>query len=346
MKAQKKKKDGFFREHSLVLMIVGISLAVIIAGAGIFSLQTFRGDAAALDFNAGTPEDAILRQLKSKLGGAMGTKVFYLWKLQGGNAARLKGHYEVRRGMTALRAGRNLAHGNQTPVSVTFNNVRTMRQLAERVTRNLEITADDFLHACDSVLALRGFTREQHPAAFVPDTYQFYRTASATYVVDRLLDYRNRFWDSRRTAHAEAMGLKPWQVATIASIVEEETAKADERPKVARLYLNRLSRGMKLQADPTVKFAIGDFSIRRISGSMLETPSPYNTYHVNGLPPGPIRVAEKETIDAVLDAPEHNFIYMCAREDFSGYHNFAVDYATHADNARRYQAELNRRNIH
>ena len=141
------------------------------------------------------------------------------------------------------------------------------------------------------------------------------------------------------------MGLTPDEVSTIASIVEEETSKADERGKVARLYLNRYQQHMRLQADPTVKFALGDFSIKRITQPMTQVKSPYNTYRVDGLPPGPIRLPEKSTIDAVLDAPQHDYLYMCARADFSGYHDFTRDYASHLDNAHRYQAALNNRGI-
>jgi UPF0755 protein len=134
-------------------------------------------------------------------------------------------------------------------------------------------------------------------------------------------------------------------VVTIGSIVEEEIAKRDEAGKVARLYINRVRKGMLLQADPTVKFALGDFKLRRIWGYMLQTDSPYNTYVYKGLPPGPIRFVEKRTIDAVLDAPSHPYIYMCAKEDFSGYHNFTASWEEHKNNARRYQRELNRRGI-
>ncbi|MDE7125694.1 MAG: endolytic transglycosylase MltG, partial [Muribaculaceae bacterium] len=172
-----------------------------------------------------------------------------------------------------------------------------------------------------------------------------YWTASPAAIVENLVDVRDRFWNDSRSAKARAIGLTPAQVATVASIVEEETAKADERPLVARLYLNRLEKGMPLQADPTVKFSLGEFGLRRITGAHLKVESPYNTYKYKGLPPGPIRIADRSAIDDVLDAPRHNYIYMCAKEDFSGYHNFATDYASHANNARRYRQALDRRGI-
>ena len=158
-------------------------------------------------------------------------------------------------------------------------------------------------------------------------------------------NYYKQFWNDERKAKATALGLTPDEVVILASIVEEETAKRDERGKVGRLYLNRLQKNMRLQADPTVKYAIGDFSIKRITEKMCAFDSPYNTYRVAGLPPGPIRLVEKHTIDAILDSKPHNYIYMCAKSDFSGYHDFAADYATHIANAKRYQAELNKRNI-
>ena len=207
-------------------------------------------------------------------------------------------------------------------------------------------TPEEFLEACYEVLPDSGFDRPNFPAAFIPDSYEFYWSSTPANVVTRLLDYRNKFWTDERRSKAKSLGLTPTEVATVASIVEEETAKTDEKPKVARLYLNRIAKGIKLQADPTVKFASGDFSLRRITGKHLAIESPYNTYRIKGLPPGPIRVAAGATIDAVLNAPDHDYIYMCAKEDFSGYHNFAKDYATHQANARRYQAELNRRQIH
>ena len=198
----------------------------------------------------------------------------------------------------------------------------------------------------DSALCAKyGKTPQTIACLLMPDTYEFYWDITPEKTLDRLNDYYEDFWTDKRKSKAEKLGLTPDEVATIASIVEEETVKADERGKVARLYLNRYQQGMRLQADPTVKFALGDFSIKRITVPMTQINSPYNTYRVNGLPPGPIRLPEKSTIDAVLDAPQHDYLYMCARADFSGYHDFTRDYSSHLDNAHRYQDALNSRGI-
>ncbi|MDD7499702.1 MAG: endolytic transglycosylase MltG, partial [Sodaliphilus sp.] len=160
-----------------------------------------------------------------------------------------------------------------------------------------------------------------------------------------MYNYYVQFWNDERTQKAKKLGLTPDEVVIVASIAEEETSKSDERGKVGRLYINRLQKKMRLQADPTVKFALGDFSIRRITHDMCAYDSPYNTYRVAGLPPGPIRLPEKATIDQILDSKPHDYIFMCAKSDFSGYHDFATDLGSHNANAQRYQAELNKRNI-
>lgn len=256
------------------------------------------------------------------------------------------GAYRLEKGTSALDLAKRLRRGTQTPVKVTFNNIRTMNQFAEKIASQMEFSADDFLAATDTILPSKGYKKSEFPSAFYPDTYEFYWTAKPSRVINSLLKVHDRFWNEERLAKAQALNLTPAEVATIASIVEEETAKAAERPLVARLYLNRLQKKMPLQADPTVKFATGDFSLRRINKNHLAIKSPYNTYLNPGLPPGPIRFVNRQTIDDVLDAPEHDYLYMCAKEDFSGYHNFAKDFATHQSNARRYQAALNRRGIH
>lgn len=343
-----KKKDTWLRRHSLGVMIAVIAVFVAIGAVLAFAFIPYGGSDKESDWvyiPADATPAAVKDSLKTNLGSSMGTRVYMLWKLMGGSVASSQGAYEARRGQTALNISRRIALGRQTPVKVTFNGTRTMEQLSRRIAAQLQCTPEEFLEACAEILPGKGFRRETFPAAFIPDSYEFYWSASPENVVRRLLDYRNRFWNDERRIKAKALGLTPAEVATVASIVEEETAKKDERPLVARLYLNRLHKGIRLQADPTVKFATGDFSLRRITGKHLSIESPYNTYRVKGLPPGPIRVPAAATLDAVLNAPQHDYIYMCAKEDFSGYHNFAKDYATHMANARRYQAELNRRNI-
>lgn len=343
-----RRKDSWLSRHSMGVMIGVLAVIAVILSIFAFAFIPFAGGRDGGEWIY-VPREATVAQvkdsLKTRLGSSMGTRVYMMWRLMGGSTSRAEGAYRIDNGETALTTARRMATGRQTPVTVTFNGTRTFQQLADRIASQLECDADDFMEACMNVLPERGFSKAAFPAAFIPDTYEFYWSASPENVVRRLLDYRDRFWSDERVNKARALGLSKVEVATLASIIEEETAKADERPKVARLYLNRLDRGMKLQADPTVKFAVGDFALRRIRGNHLAVSSPYNTYKVEGLPPGPIRVPTAPAMDAVLNAPKHPYIYMCAREDFSGYHNFASDYSTHMANARRYQAELNRRSI-
>jgi UPF0755 protein len=290
---------------------------------------------------------AINDSLRKKLGDDFGAAVYKIWSHWADDTLLAHGSYVVTPGDRSYTIANSLKLGRQTPVKVTFNNIRLFSDLAQRVSSNMEWNASDFLAAADTVLPTRGYkSKEQFIAAFIPNTYEFYWTDKADKVINRLVDYRDEFWTDARRAKAKALGLTPVQVATVASIAEEETSKSDERGKVARLYLNRLDINMKLQADPTVKFAVGDFSLRRINSSHTKIQSPYNTYYVNGLPPGPIRLVESATLDAVLNAPKHDYLYMCASSSFNGYHDFARDYASHMANARVYQAELNRRNIH
>lgn len=348
-RTRKKEKQSWLHRHSLGVMIAVIAFFVIIGSVLAFAFIPYGGsdnDSDWVYIPSTSTTAAVKDSLKTNLGSSMGTRVYMLWKLMGGSPEKSQGAYEIRKGQTALNISRRVATGRQTPVKVSFNGTRTMEQLSRRIASQLQCTPEEFLEACAEILPENGFSRQNFPAAFIPDSYEFYWSASPRNVVRRLLDYRNRFWNDERRTKAKALGLTPTEVATVASIVEEETSKRDERPLVARLYLNRLNKGIKLQADPTVKFATGDFSLRRITGKHLTIQSPYNTYRVSGLPPGPIRVPAGSTLDAVLNAPHHDYIYMCAKEDFSGYHNFAKDYATHLANARRYQAELNRRNIH
>lgn len=346
--AARKKAGGrdFISRHGLVVGIIAVAVIALVGLVAMIGLNSYHGEPVTVTIARDATAEAIGDTLKSRLGDRFGNRVMMLWRLQGGNPAKAYGAYRVDDGLSALRLSRRLATGAQSPVKVTFNAVRRMNRLAERVTRNLEMTPDEFTAACRRTLVDSGFTEPQFPAAFLPDTYEVYWTVSPDRLIDKMLTAYRRFWTPERREKAARLGLTPVEVSTLASIVEEETAKRDEMPVVARLYLNRLAKGMKLQADPTVKFAIGDESIKRLNHSMLSTVSPYNTYIHQGLPPGPIRVPESSTIDAVLNAPPHNYLYMCAKEDFSGYHNFATTFEQHKVFARRYQEELNRRGIH
>ena len=294
-----------------------------------------------------TSVEAVGDSVAAVAGRDFADRVVRVLRLTGTDMQNRQGAYKVRAGESALVVARHLAKGAQCGVRVTFNNIRTRRQWADRMAQQLMLDADDLLPllADSARCAAYGFTTDNITAMLLPDTYEFFWTVSAEKLLDRLHGYYERFWTQQRVSLAAAEGLTPADVAIVASIVEEETAKADERGRVARLYLNRLHDGMPLQADPTVKFALGDFGIRRLSVAMTRTESAYNTYRVRGLPPGPIRLPEKATLDAVLHAPKHNYLYMCAKDDFSGYHNFAADYATHMANARRYQAALDARGI-
>ncbi len=225
--------------------------------------------------------------------------------------------------------------------------VRTLDRLAGAVGRQLMVDSAAVMAAVTNthLLDSLGYTLETVPCMFISNTYEVYWAMSPEQFVSRMLKEQKRFWNSGRLAKAKLQGLTPNEVMTLASIVDEETNKDDEKPIVAGLYLNRLKRGMLLQADPTVKFALGEFELRRILYVHLQTDSPYNTYKYVGLPPGPIRIPSVAAIESVLNPAKHSYIYMCAKEDFSGYHNFASTLGQHNANARRYQQALNKMGI-
>lgn len=328
-------------------LIIG-ALAILVAlfcTAVSYVMKSYDGSETWIRITANSADSEIRDQLNSVLGSSSGGRVYSLWKMQGGEPSMAEGAYLVKPGDYCVKIARRLSRGQQTPVKAVWNDARTLDDMAKKLTENLECTPEQFIECCKKTLPDSGYSASEFPAAFFPDTYEFYWNSKPEIIISKLLEYRNSFWNDDRIAKAKELGLTTVEVTTVASIVEEESAKRDEYGKIARLYLNRLKIDMPLQADPTVKFALGDPSIRRISEKHTTVSSPYNTYRNKGLPPGPIRFVDKRTIDAVLSAPRHEYLYMCAKEDFSGYHNFAKDYATHLENARRYQAELNRRNI-
>ncbi len=257
------------------------------------------------------------------------------------------GRYELQQGMGYSEVINRIQAGLQSPVRITFHNIRTLDRLAEVLSRQIELDSATLMQTFtnDSIVAAYGYTPQTFMAMFIPNTYEVYWNCSADDLLQRMKRESDRFWASRDAKLARC-GLSRNEAITLASIVYEETKRQSEMPVVAGVYINRLRRGMPLQADPTVKFALGDFSLRRILHKHLEVDSPYNTYRVAGLPPGPICMPSIAAIDAVLDYQEHDYLYFCAKEDLSGAHNFARTLAEHNRNAWAYAAALNRLKIH
>lgn len=257
------------------------------------------------------------------------------------------GHYVLEPGMSVIRVARMLKLGLQTPVRVSINNARIPAQLAQKLARQIDADSTAIMQVLTSPEVARGvgFDSVTLFSMFIPDSYEFYWTVTPGEFVKRMKREYDRFWTEERDAKRKRSGLSRLEVMTLASIVYEETRRVDEMPRVAGVYVNRLKKGIKLQADPTVKYAMQDFGLRRILYRHLKYDSPYNTYVNKGLPPSPICMPGKNAIDAVLNYEKHDYIFFCARPEFDGYHNFAKTLREHNKNARAYSDELNRRKI-
>jgi UPF0755 protein len=258
------------------------------------------------------------------------------------------GRYRLTDGMNNLELIRMLRQGRQTPVKVVFHNIRTGAQLAGKVAAVIEADSAAIVRLlADSAFLLPyRLTPQTALSLFIPNTYELFWNTSAEEFIERMEKEHTRFWNDTRRQQARKNGMTPLQVSTLASIVEEETQMNSEKPAIAGVYVNRLQCGMPLQADPTLKFAAGDFTIRRILNTHKEINSPYNTYLHRGLPPGPICVPSIASLDAVLNYQKSDYLYFCAREDFSGYHNFARTLARHNVNRAAYQRALDKLKIY
>jgi UPF0755 protein len=258
------------------------------------------------------------------------------------------GKYRITPGMSNYRMIRMLRSGKQAPVKLVIHKLRTKNDLVHLVSNNLEADSFQLRKLLSDPAFLLQYELDTNTAmcAVLPDTYEFFWNTSAEKAFKKIAKNYERFWNDDRKQAARKKNITPIQATVVASIVEEESNKADDKPKIASVYLNRLRINMRLQADPTVKFAVGDFTIRRIGGPMLDYDSPFNTYKYTGLPPGPICTPSVASIDAVLQAPATTYLYFCAKDDFSGYHVFATTYDEQIKNARAYQKALDARNIH
>ncbi|GAB3288584.1 endolytic transglycosylase MltG [Hymenobacter tenuis] len=258
------------------------------------------------------------------------------------------GRYELKDGYTNRQLINDLRTGRQSPLKLTFQNIRLREDLARKLSTAIDARPGQFdsLLSSPSYTKSLGFDTTNILSMFIPNTYELYWNSSPDNLMQRMKKEYAKFWTPARDAKREKLGLSRTQVSTLASIVEaEQQQHADERPRVAGVYLNRLKRGMKLQADPTVVYANRDFTIKRVLNVHLAKDSPYNTYKYGGLPPGPINLPSIASIDAVLNPESHDYLYFCAKEDFSGYHAFARNEQEHLVNARRYQAALSRAGI-
>lgn len=263
------------------------------------------------------------------------------------------GRYEVTSDMTMLNFICNIHNHNEKPIMLVVPSTRTIDQMAGKLARQLMVDSVRILQYLDNDTNLEalGYTKESLPGLFIPNTYEVYWDVSIPKLMERMKKENDAFWNTNRMGKLQEVSQYAGQemtkekVITLASIVDSETANNGEKPTIAALYMNRLRKQMALQSDPTVIYAVGDFTIRRVLHEHLKVESPYNTYRNIGLPPGPIRVPSIAGIDAVLNHDRNDYIYMCAKEDFSGTHNYAVSYGEHQRNATRYVKALNERGI-
>jgi UPF0755 protein len=262
---------------------------------------------------------------------------------------RLKpGKYRLKAGMNNRTLINILKSGNQEAVKLKFHNIRKKENFAAYLGKNLEADSNKFINLLDSTSFSEkyGFNKDNFYTMFIPNTYEFYWNVSTADFFKRMHAEYVKFWNTERLDKAKALNLSPIQVTILASIVDAEALFDKEMPIIAGLYLNRLNKGILLQADPTVIYANDDFTVKRVTGPLLRKDSKYNTYKYAGLPPGPIGMPSINAINAVLNRQKNNYIYMCAKEDFSGYHNFAVTKQEHEINAKKYREALDKKNIY
>ena len=255
------------------------------------------------------------------------------------------GRYLLRKGMSNSQIIDLLRSGKQAEVKLVFNTTRFFDRLAGVVAKQIEADSISLLKAFQDTAMMRkyGLKPEHWRAMFLPNTYRFLWNTSAEQFLDRMNQEFRAFWNESREKRLREIGLDKFELMSLAAIVQEETFKIEDMPIVAGVYMNRIRKGMKLQADPTVIFALGDYTIKRVLRAHLLVNSPYNTYRYPGLPPGPIRIPSIQAIEASLNYQKHDYLYFCAKHDFSGYSAFARTYGEHLINARKYQRALDRR---
>lgn len=340
------------RNRGSQLMLWILISMVILVGGGFLIISPYMMSGSEKNVTFRIPKNATMDNVTDTLNKYFSEdyskKVIRLLTIYGFEPSERHGLYFLPQGATPFATMRKISRGAQSPVRLTINGFRSLPYLAQRMGLKMEFSPEEFMAAAtdSSYLAKYGLNSEQALSLFFEDTYDVYWTATPYEVLDKIGSNYLTFWSKGREEMAdENLELTPAEVMTLASIVDEETNQKIEKGRIGRLYVNRLDKGMKLQADPTVKYALNDLSIQRITNEHLKFDNPYNTYIYPGLPPGPLRTTSRETVTEILNSKPSSDIYMCAREDFSGFHNFASTYDEHLENARRYQKALDERGI-
>ena len=335
------------------LGIILIIILILVLGVAWVGYQAFMAPSIASDeeyffVKTDEPYGSVISRIESEGIVKNPTYFNYVAKAMDLESTGIKaGRYKIDKSMNNRRFIGNLRGGYQDAVKFRFQNVRLRQDFAGLLGRDFEADSLTFINLLnDEKLAEKyGFNKENFFSMFIPNTYEIYWNTKPEEIIDRFSKEYEKFWTADRKAKADSLGLTIQEVSTLASIVKGEALHVDEMPKIAGLYLNRLKKGMLLQADPTVIFANNDFTIRRVLNRHLTIDNPYNTYRFKGLPPGPIMMPSIASIDAVLNYEHHPYIYMCAKDDFSGYHLYAQTVAEHLINARKFQKALDERNI-
>lgn len=332
----------------MLVIMLGLAVCSIIFLAVLYPVVMVRTEKeATIRIPAGADTENVRDSLEKYFEPGFTNTVMRLSKLRRTDFGNRHGAYTIPAGSNALEAMRRITSGAQTPVRITVNGFRSLPLLTDRISRKMEFPVDSLKAVLEDreFLSQFGLTPENAMALFLDDTYEVYWTTSARDLVKKIGANYSYLWSAGNRERAAELGLTPAGATILASIVDEETNNSTEKGVIGRLYVNRLQNNMRLQADPTVRFAIGDFTIQRITNADLKKESPYNTYLHAGLPPGPIRTTSRKTVLSLLQSEPNNYLYMCAKEDFSGRHNFAATYDEHLKNAVRYQAALDKNGI-
>ncbi|RKR83621.1 UPF0755 protein [Mucilaginibacter gracilis] len=346
---QKKDKGGIFRKFIIALVII---IVFALGATGLFYYLRYYGPNVTdqqqyLYIRTGSNFSDVYKTIREQ--GIVRDSTTFMWAAHNKKYVNhvKPGRYRLKSGMSNRDLINMLMSGRQEAVKITLKNLRKKEDFAGYMAKKLEADSLSIINLLDSAEYEQklGFTKDNIYAMILPNTYDFYWNSSPKKLLAHFYGAYQKFWTPERKQKAQAINLDPAQVSTLASIVDAEATYDAEMPAIAGLYLNRLKKGMKLESDPTVIFAANDFTIHRVLNKQLAIVSPYNTYMYKGLPPGPVMMPSINAIKAVLDYQHNDYIYMCAKEDFSGYHNFATTMAQHLINAHKFQKALNERNI-